>query len=98
MIRGEIGILLEIILNVFKCLTVSLSTEILVLAIVPLSLISVRILGELAMLPDVYILVFHQVEEVHSWSGGDRFTHLEAHSSKRMNPLSIIRLICLGNT
>ena len=33
----EIGISLEIILNAFKCLTVSLSTEILILAIAPLS-------------------------------------------------------------
>ena len=36
-ITSEIGISLEIILNAFKCLTVSLSTEILILAIAPLS-------------------------------------------------------------
>ena len=38
-IRSEIGISLEIILNVFKCLTVSLSIEILILATMPLSFI-----------------------------------------------------------
>ena len=44
-IRSEIGILLEIILNAFnKCLTVSFSTQILILAIAPLSFISVSTL------------------------------------------------------
>ena len=79
-IRNEVGISLEIILNDFKCLTVSLSTEILILAIVPISVISVSILCELAMLPDVYIVLSPQEEEVHSSSRGDRCTHLEAHS------------------
>ena len=52
------SILLEIILNTFESmLTVSLSTQILILAIVPLLLISVRILREFALLPDVYILL-----------------------------------------
>ena len=69
-IRSEIGILLEIILNAFKCLTVSLSTEILILAIAPLSFISVSILCELAKLPDVYILLSPQEEEVHPSSWG----------------------------
>ena len=73
---------LEIILNAFKCLTVSFSTGILILAIAPLSLISVSILYELAMLPDVYIVLSPQEEEVHSSSGGDRCTNLEAYSSK----------------
>ena len=68
MIRGEIGILLEIILNVFKCLTVSLSTEIFILAIAPLLLISVSILCELAMVPDVYPVLSPQEEEVDSSS------------------------------
>ena len=66
--RSKIGISLEIILNDFKCLTVSLSTEILILAIVQVSLILVSILCELAMLPDVYILLSPQEEEVHSSS------------------------------
>ena len=39
-IRSEIGYSLEIVLNDFKCLTVSLPTEILILAIVPLMLAS----------------------------------------------------------
>ena len=68
MIRSEIGILLEIILNAFKCLTVSLSTEILILAIAPLPLNSISILCELAMLADVYIVLSPQEEEVHSSS------------------------------
>ena len=56
-IRSETGISLEIILNVFKCLAVSLSTQIFILAIAPLSFISVSIFCEFAMLPDVYILL-----------------------------------------
>ena len=68
MIKSETNILLEIILNAFKCLTVSLPTEILILAIVRVSLILVSILCELAMLPDVYILLSPQEEEVHSSS------------------------------
>ena len=53
------SISLEIILNAFdSMLTVSLSTQILILAIVPLLLISVRILREFALLPDVYILLY----------------------------------------
>ena len=52
------SISLEIILNTFESmLTVSLSTQILIVAIVPLLLISVRILREFALLPDVYILL-----------------------------------------
>ena len=64
-IRSETVISLEIILNAFKCLTVSLSTEVLILAIPPLLLISVSILCKLAMLPDVYIVLSPQEEEVH---------------------------------
>ena len=60
-IRSEIGILLEIILNTFEHSTVSLSTEILILAIAPLSFISVGILCEFAMLPNMYILLRGQM-------------------------------------
>ena len=60
MIRSEIGISLEIIPNGFKCLTVSLSTEILFLAIVRVSLVG--ILREHATLPDVYISLSSQEE------------------------------------
>ena len=97
-IRSEVGISLEIILNDFKYLTVSLSTEIFILAMVLLFLISVSILCELAMVPDVYIVLSPQEEEVHSASWEDRCMHLEAHSSKRLNTLSIVILVCLGNT
>ena len=65
MIKSETNILLEIILNAFKCLTVSLPTEILILAIVRVSLILVSILCEFAMLPDVYILLSPQEEVEH---------------------------------
>ena len=68
------------------------------LAIVPLSFFSVCILCEFAMLLDVYILLSPQEEEVHSSSCGNRCTHLAAHSSKILNPLSVILLVCLGNT
>ena len=56
------------------------------------------ILYEFAMLLDVYILLSPQEEEVHSSSCGNRCTHLEAPSSKRLNTLSVILLVCLGNT
>ena len=67
-IKSEICISLDIILNAFKFLTVSLSTQILTLAIEPLLLISVSILYEFSLLPDVYILLSTQGEEVHSSS------------------------------
>ena len=68
------------------------------LVIVPLSFILVSIFCEFDMLLDVYILLSPQEEEVHSSSSGNRCTHLAAHSSKRLNPLSFIILVCLGNT
>ena len=74
----------------------SLSTQILNLTIGPLSFISSSILCQFAMLPNVYILLSPQKEEVHSF-WGDRCTPLAAYSSKRLNPLSVI-LVCLGNT
>ena len=93
------SVLLEIIINTFDCmLTLSLSTQIFILAIVPLLFISVSILFEFAMLPDLNILLSPQEEEVHSSSWGDRYTHLAEHSSKRLHPLSVIILLCLGNT
>ena len=39
-----------------------------------------------------------QEGEVHCSSCANRSTHLVAHSSKRLNPLSVIILVCLGNT
>ena len=41
------------------------------------------------MLPDVYILLSPQEEGS---------THLEAHLSKKLRALSVIILVCLGNT
>ena len=60
--------------------------------------ILVSILCEFAMLRDVYILLFAKEEELHSSSSGTRWTHLAAHSSKRLNPLPVIILVCLDNT
>ena len=60
MIRSEIGISLEIILNGFKCLTVSLFAEMLILSIVQVSLVG--ILCEHATLPDMYISLSPQEE------------------------------------
>ena len=97
-LRSEIGILLEIVLNAFKRLTVWLSIQTFISAIAPLSFISIKILCELAMLSDVDILLSPQKEIVHCCSCGDRCTHLDPHSSKRLNLLSVIILVCLGKT
>ena len=59
-------------------------------ALAPLSFILVFILYKFAMLLDVYILLSPQEEEVHSSSCGNIFRHLAAHSSKRLDPLSVI--------
>ena len=56
---------------------VSLSTEILILANAPIFVISVSILCELDMLPEVYMLLYPREKEVRSSSWGDRCTHLE---------------------
>ena len=49
--------------------------------------ISVSVLCEFAMLPDVYILLSPQEEEEHSFSWGNRCTHLAVHSSKRVKEI-----------
>ena len=41
---------------------------------------------------------FTQEQEVLSSFGGNRCTHLAPDSSKRLNPLFVIILVCLGNT
>ena len=99
MIRSEIGILLEIILNAFKCLTVSLSTEILILAIVQVSLILVSILCELAMLPDVYIYYPLKKNRSTLLPEGKMYTSGSTFI-KKIEPftLSVIILVCLVNT
>ena len=48
--------------------SISFSAQILILSITPLLFISDSILCEFAMLPDVYILLSPQEEEVHSSS------------------------------
>ena len=52
------------------------STKILTSAIAPFFFISVGNLCEFFVVPDVYILLFPQEEEVHSSSWGDRSTQL----------------------
>ena len=61
-------------------------------------LYTVYLFSEYAMLLDLYVLLSLQEEEVLSSSYGNRCTHLAAHSSKRLNLLSVIILVCLGNT
>ena len=77
---------------------VSLSIQILILTIATLSFISVSILCEFAMLPDMHILSSQQEEQVHYSSWGYRCTHLEAYSSKSLSHLSVIILVCPDNT
>ena len=72
------------ILNPFECSTVSLSTQILILATVKLLLSSNSILCEFAMLQDVYILLAE-----------GRGTHLAAHLSKRYTHVIIYRKLRL---
>ena len=84
--------------NAFKYLTVLLYTQISFLATAPLSFISVTILCEFAMVPDVYILLPLLEEEMHASFWGYRCSHLAAHSSKRLDPLSVIKFFCLGST
>ena len=72
--------------------------QILIWAIALLSFISVSILCEFAILPDVYILLYPQEEKVVSSSWGNKCTDLAAHSSKILNPLPVVILAGLGNT
>ena len=58
------------------------------LAIAPFLFILFSVLCECAMVPDVYILLSSQEEEVHYSSWGHISTHSAAHSSKRFKPLS----------
>ena len=59
--------------------------------------ISVDLLCEFVMVPDVYILLSHQEEKVHSSSWRDRCSHEAAHWSKRVKLLSVIILMRQGN-
>ena len=77
MIKIETCIPLEIILNVFKYLAESLSIQILILGIAPLSLISVIIFCEFPMLQDVYNLLNPQ-RRAHFIPGGAD-THIWQH-------------------
>ena len=65
--------------------TVTFSAKILTLGIAPFLFISVGIRCEFASVPDVYILLFPQEEEVHYSYRGDGYAHLATHSSKRLN-------------
>ena len=68
-------------------MTVSLSTQTLILAVVSLLFISVSVLCEFSMLPDVYIFLSPQEEEVHSSTWGNKCAHLVVHSWKRLKEM-----------
>ena len=85
--------------NYSKCLTVSFLTQILILAIVPLSFISVCILCEFAMLLDVYILLSPQMYTCTSDVPQMEQMYTSVSTLiKKIKLLSIIILVCLGNT
>ena len=92
--------LIKMNLNVFICLTVSItfSTKIFTLAIASFLLISFGIPYEFAMVPYVYLLLTPLEKEVHSSSSEYRHAPLAAHSSKRFKPSTAIILLCLCNT
>ena len=91
---SDILILLEMILSALNVWQYHLPSQILILAVAPLLFISVSILCELAMLPGVYILLSSLEEQMHSSS----WEHICKHWWKRLNPLSVIILVCLHNT
>ena len=96
-IRSKTGISLAIILNIFKCVKVSLvSLKFLLLAIAPFLFILIGVLCEFAMVSGVYILLSPQEKEVHYSSWGNRCTHSAAYSSKRFKPLFDIMWLCQG--
>ena len=93
-IKSEIGILLEIIRHAFKCLTVPLSTEILILTIALLSFISLSILWTCYAVRCVTFYcslrkktstLLPEGTDVHIWK------HI-------YQPFTCIMLACLGNT
>ena len=83
-----------------KCVQMSYtsSTKIFILTIALVLFISVSILCEFAMLPVVYILRFYSARGSAFYSRSDRYIYLAVYSSGRLNTLSTIILICLGNT
>ena len=92
------SISLEIILNTFdSMLTISLSTQILILTIVSLLFILVSILCDL-LCCQMRTFYCPPKKKRCSSSWGGRCTHLAAHSSKRLHLLSVTKLVCLGNT
>ena len=76
-----------------------ISTQIVNVTIVPLSFISVSIHCEFAMLPDVYILLILKKKRctlLPEW--GQIYTSGSTFIKKKLNPLSVIILVCLGKT
>ena len=71
------------------------------LAIVPLLFVSDGVLCEFAMVPDMYILLFPQEEEVHSFfltAYGERCKNLAPHSQKHFKLVATTLLLCQGNS
>ena len=97
-IRSETFILLEIILNVFNVWQYHFRIKILILAIVTLLFISVCILCEFAILLDVYILLSLRKKRCTILLYEQMYIAGSTFIKKRLNPLSVIILVCLGNT
>ena len=64
--------------------------------LVYISLVYISTLCESSMQPGVYILLFRQEGRGALFFLRDRCTHLAAHSSKRLNSLSVILLVCIA--
>ena len=64
----------------------------------PVLFISVGVLYEFGLQPDVYIFLSPLEEEVLSSSCRDTYTHMATHTAKGFNFLSAITFLCLGNT
>ena len=82
-----------------KFIYIPSSTKILTLTTAPFCFILVDALSvfEFPMVRGVYILLCPQEEQVHSFSGGHRYTHSVAQPSKRFTPLSVAILLWQGH-
>ena len=100
MIRKEIAISVEIIRNVLKCLRLQ-NTKIFTFAIAAVfyNLVDILCINLLCcQMCTFYCTFFPQDEEVRSSSWRDKCTHLTAYPLRSLNILSVIMLLCQGNT
>ena len=77
--------------------SITCSTEMYNLAITAVLFILVDVFCEFAMLANVYILLSPEGEEIHSSSWGYKHIYISPRSAKRLIPLPVIILLCLGN-